>query len=264
MDSLVQDFGYAWRAVRRSPAFTAACVLTLALGIGAATAVFSVANAVLLRPLPYDEPQEVVTVWASWDNFPDKTWLSVPEYQLFHQEARALADLALYRTGSSSFTSAEAVEQVGAAFVTPNAFAVLGVAPLIGRVFTWEEARDGNAGVLLAHAAWIRRHGGDPSVVGTTVEIDGRSQEVLGILPEGFALPLDLAGTAMSEIYFPLWVDLDTPAPDLGGGGSHGSYGVGRLADGATFEDARADLARVMCRVEPVGLYRPQRRITPR
>jgi predicted permease len=264
MDSIVQDLAYAFRAVRRSPAFTAACALTLALGIGAATAVFSVAYGVLLRPLPYADPDEVVTVWASWDNFPDKTWLSVPEYQRFHQEARAFADLALYRTGSASFTSADAVEQVGAAFVTPNVFDVLGVAPLVGRAFTWDEARDGDAGVLLGHSAWMRRHGADPAVVGTTIEIDGRSQLVLGVLPEGFGLPLDLAGTSTSEIYYPLWVDLESPAPDLGGGGSHGSYGVGRLAAGASVEEARADLARVMSQVEPVGLYSAERRFTPR
>src|SRR5687768_9717586 len=159
MDSIVQDLRYALRALRRSPGFTAACVLTLALGIGCTTAVFSVAYGVLLRPLPYADPGRAVTVWTSWDNFPDKTWLSVPEYQLFHQESRALADLALYRIGTTSFTTAEAVEQVGAAFVTPNTFELLGAAPVLGRAFTWEEARDGEAGILLAHVTWMRRYG---------------------------------------------------------------------------------------------------------
>ncbi|MGE0158179.1 MAG: ABC transporter permease [Gemmatimonadales bacterium] len=264
MESLVFDLRYAVRALRRSPGFTGACVLTLALGIGAATAVFSVAYGVLLRPLPYADPDRVVTVWASWDNFPDKTWLSVPEYQLFHQESRALADLGLYRIGSTSFTSPEGAEQVGAAFVTPNVFDILGAAPWLGRAFSWDEARDGDAGIVLAYDAWMRRYAGDPSVVGGTIEVDGGSQRVLGVLPEGFALPLDLAATSSSEVYFPFWVDLESPAPDLGSGGSHGSYGVGRLAAGASVEDARADLARVMSMVAPVGLYGPERRFTPR
>ena len=264
MESVVQDLRYAARALRRSPGFTAACVLTLALGIGAATAVFSVAYAVLLRPLPYTDPHRVVTVWASWDNFPDKTWLSVPEYQLFHQESRALADLALYRIGTASFTTDDAAEQVGAAFVTPNTFDVLGAAPVIGRAFSWEEARDGDAGILLDHDAWMRRFAGDPGVVGGTIEVDGRRQPVLGVLPEGFALPLDLAGNSLSELYYALWVDLESQAPDLGGGGSHGSYGLGRLTPGATLEEARADLARIMATVTPVGLYGPDRRFTPR
>jgi hypothetical protein len=242
VEFLALDLRYAVRSLRRSPGFTGACVLTLALGIGAATAVFSVAYAVLLRPLPYAEPDRVVTVWASWDNFPDKTWLSVPEYQLFHQESRALADLALYRVGSASLTSGDAAEQIGAAFVTPNVFDVLGAPPVLGRAFTWDEARDGNAGILLAYDTWMRRYGGDPTVVGGSVEVDGNTQQVLGVLPEGFGLPLDLAGTSTSEVYYSLWVDLESPAPDLGSGGSHGSYGVGRLAASSTVEEARADI----------------------
>ncbi|MEQ1855339.1 MAG: ABC transporter permease [Longimicrobiales bacterium] len=264
MDSMLLDLKFALRSLARSPGFSALAVCTLALGIGAATAVFSVANGVLLRPLPYSEPDEVITVWASWDNFADKTWLSVQEYQLFHQENRALADLALYRIGSAIFTSAEAPEQVGAAFVTPNLFDVLGVQPSPGRAFTWEEARDADAGVLLAHATWLRRYGGDASLVGSTIEVDGRSHTLLGVLPEGFALPLDLAESSSTEVYYPFYVDLESPAPDLGTGGSHGSYGVGRLREGNTVEDARSDLARVMSQVTPVGLYSPERRFTPR
>ena len=223
MDSLRQDLGFALRSFARRPGFTAIAVLTLALGIGAATAVFSVANGVLLRPLPYSEPEDVVTVWASWDNFPDKTWLSEPEYQLFHQEGRALVDLALYRRGTASFTSAVDPEQVGAAFLTPNTLDVLGVAPALGRLFGWDEARRGDASILLAYSVWMRRYGGDPAVVGSSVEIDGRTVQVLGVLPDGFALPLDLGGTSTAEVFYPLWVDLDSPAPDLGSGGSHGS-----------------------------------------
>jgi hypothetical protein len=124
-----QDLGFALRSLRRSPGFTFVAVLTLALGIGATAAIFSVANGVLLVPLPYDEPDELVTLWTSWDNFPDKTWVSIPEFQLFHQENRTLEDLALYSTGRTNFTSVDAPEQVGAASLTPNTLDVLGVAP---------------------------------------------------------------------------------------------------------------------------------------
>jgi len=263
MDATLRDLKLALRSLWRSPGFSALAVLTLALGIGSATAVFSVANGVLLRPLPYAEPDEVVTVWASWDNFPDKTWLSVPEYQLFHQESRAFEDLALYRIGSAIFTDPEGAEQVVAASVTPNTFDVLGVTPVRGRAFTWEEARTGT-GVLVAHETWVRRWGADPDVVGRDVQIDGRSTPLFGVLPAGFALPFDLAGTARSEVFYPLFVDLEAPAPALGTGGSHGSYGVGRLSPGASVESARADLARVMSQVPPAGLYSPARRFSPR
>jgi predicted permease len=264
MDALLQDLKFALRALARTPAFTLVAVATLALGIGAATAVFSVANGVLLRPLPYAEPDEIATVWASWDNFPDKTWLSVPEYQLFHQESRAFSDLALYRTSSASFTAVDAPEEVGAAFITPNLLEVLGVTPALGRSFTWEEARGGTAGILLSHEVWQRRYGGDSTVVGTSAEIGGLSVPVLGVLPEGFALPLDLARTSRAGVFYAYYVDLDSPAADLGGGGSHGSYGVGRLRAGMGVDEARADLARVMAQVEPVGLYSPVRRFSPR
>jgi predicted permease len=260
----VHDLKFALRSLARAPAFTATAVLTLALGIGAATAVFSVANGVLLRPLPYDAPDEIVTVWASWDNFPDKTWLSVPEYQLAHQENRTLVDVALYGTSSTNFTSVDAPEQVGSAIVTPNTFEVLGVAPVAGRSFGWNEARDGRPGVVLGHDLWVRRFGGDPAIVGQSVELNGEMTPVLGVLPEGFRLPVDFAASAVAEVYYPYYVDLESPAPDLDGGGSHGFYGVGRLREGVTVDAALTDLERVMARVEPVGLYSPERRFTLR
>lgn len=264
MGTTWRDLRYALRSLSRRPAFALTAVATLALGIGAATAVFSVANGVILEPLPYGEPDQVVTVWASWDNFPDKTWLSIPEYQLFHQETRAFSDLALYARGSVSFTAVDNPERVEAAVVTPNTFSVLGVTPVLGRVFTWDEARDGSAGVLLSHDAWTRRYGGDPSIVSATVELDGEPTPVLGILPQGFALPEDLAGTSRSQVFFPYDVDIESPSPGVGTGGSHGSFGLGRLREGFTVEDARADLEGIMSRVEPIGLYAPARRFAPR
>ena len=264
MGDTVQDLRFALRSLRRSPGFTFAAVLTLALGIAATTAIFSVANGVLLRPLPYAEPDEIVTLWTSWDNFPDKTWVSVPEYQLFHQENRTLEDLGLYSTGSVNFTSVDSPERVGAAFLTPNTLELLGVSPVVGRVFTWEEAQEDNAGVLLGYDAWMRRHGGDRSIVGQSIEINGEMTPVLGVLPEGFVLPVDFASPSVSEVFAPFYVDLESPAPDLGGGGSHGWYGVGRLRDGVAVEEARSDLERIMAQVTPTGLYSAERRFTPR
>jgi len=264
METLAQDLRFAFRSLRRNPGFSLMAVLTLALGIGSATAIFSVADGVLLEPLPYGDPDGVVTVWSSWDNFPDKSWLSVPEFQLFHQENRTFRDMALYQTRNATFTSVDDPEQVGAAYVTPNVFPVLEVQPVLGRIPTWEEARDSLPPVVLSYDAWQRRWDGDPAVVGGTVEIDGTQRVVAGILPAGFVLPVDYGSAAVSEIFFPTWVDLESPAPELGGGGDHGSYAVGRLREGETVEDARRDLQRVMSQVEPVGLYSPERRFTPR
>ncbi|MDX1493851.1 MAG: ABC transporter permease, partial [Longimicrobiales bacterium] len=264
MGWIAQEVRFAGRSLRRSPGFTAVAMLTLSLGIGATAAIFSVAHGVILSPLPYDDPDEIVTIWASWDNFPDKTWLSVPEFQLFHQENRVFQDMALYTGQAASFTSVENPEQVRGAVVTPNTFDVLGVSPVVGRFPTWDEAEDDVPVVVLSHGIWQRRHGGDPGIVGSDVEIDGSLVTVIGVLPEDFLLPVDFASVVPYEIYRPAFVDLESPAPDLGSGGSHGYYGVGRLAEDATVAQAQADLDRIMAGVEPIGLYSEERRFTPR
>ena len=264
MGGYLQEIRFAGRSLRRSPGFSVVAVLTLALGIGATAAIFSVAHGVLLAPLPYEDPEEVATVWASWDNFPEKTWLSVPEFQLFHQENRSFEDLALYSGRTTSFTSPENPEQVRGAVITPNLFAVLGVDPVLGRVFSWEEAETEIPVVLFSHDLWQRRHGGDPSVVGSDVELDGSLVTVLGVLPRGFRLPADFGSVAPYELYFPGYVDLESAAPELGSGGNHGSYAVGRLREGVTVQEARADLSRIMDTVEPVGLYSGERQFEPR
>lgn len=261
---MTQEVRFAARSLMRSSGFSVVAVLTLALGIGATAAIFSVAHGVILAPLPYEEPDEVVTLWASWDNFPDKTWLSVPEFQLVHQENRTFDDLALYGGQTTSFTSPDDPEQVRAARVTPNLFEVLGVSPVLGRTFTWEEAETQTPVALLAYQTWQRRYGADPSIVGTDVELDGSLVTVIGVLPEDFRLPVDFASVAPYEVIRARFVDLESPAPELGSGGSHGSYGVGRLTQGTTVGEARADLERIMATVEPVGLYSEERQFALR
>ncbi len=264
MGGWAQDLRYAARALWKAPGFTAVAVLTLALGIGATTAIFSVAHGVLLAPLPYGDPDEVVTVYASWDNFPDKTWVAEDEFQLWHQENRSLEDAALYYRGTATFTDVENPERVGAAAVTPNVFSVLGVEPVVGRTFTWVEARLPEPPVLLSWEAWQRRYAGDPGIVGRSVELDGTLTPVLGVLPRGFVLPVDYGLSSTTDVYRPTWVDLESPAPDLGTGGSHGAYVVGRLRPGWTPEAADADLKRAQALTEPVGMYAPERLFQPK
>ena len=113
MISILQDLKFAARSLCRNPGFTFTAVLTLVLGIGVTAAIFSVANGVLFSPLPYADSDEVVTIWSSWNNFPDKTWVSTQEYTYWYQQNRTLEDVALYQTGSVNFTSAENPERVG-------------------------------------------------------------------------------------------------------------------------------------------------------
>ena len=262
MGGWVQDLEYATRSLRKAPGFTVLSVLTLALGIGATAAIFSVAHGVLLQPLPYGEPDRVVTVYAVWDNYPEGTWVAEDEFQLWHQENQTLQDLAYYLSWSATFTDVENPERVTAAWLTPNTFDVLQVQPVVGRTFTWDEAQLPDPPAMLSWGAWQRRYGGDPGIVDRTVEIDGTLTPIVGVLPQGFSLPVDYGLDQPSDLYFPTYVDLESPAPDLGGGGSHSAFLVGRLADGATVAEADADLKRIQSRVPAVGLYGPERGFT--
>jgi putative ABC transport system permease protein len=242
MGTLTQDLGFALRALRKAPGFAAVAVLTLALGIGAATAIFSVAQGVLLAPLPYGNPDRVVTLWASWVNFPDKTWVAEGEYVAWVQDSRSFEDLALYDMTSVNFTDPESPERVGAAGVTPNTFEVLGVEPLIGRLPTWEEAQAELPLVVLGYDVWQRRLEGDRGIVGRAVEINGVARTVVGVLPEGFLLPVDYASPSPTEVFLPRYVDREASDPVRTNGGNHGWFSVGRLAAGVSVQEARADL----------------------
>jgi predicted permease len=264
MGWVLRDIRFALRSLRRSPGFTTTALLTLALGIGATAAIFSVANGVLLSPLPYGDADRVVTIWSSWNNFPDKTWVSEAEYRHYYQNNRSLEDLALYNRFSVNFTSVESPERVGASQITPNTLEVLGVQPVVGRSFTWAEASDSVSPILLGYAPWQRRFGGDPTVVGRNVEINGSMYPVVGVLPEGFALPVDYGLSGAAEVFFPRFVDRESVIPVPNGGGSHGDYVVARLRGGETAETALADLENTLEPLRADGTYAPERNFHPR
>ena len=263
MISILQDLKFAARSLRRSPGFTSATVFTLALGIGATAAIFSVANGVLFSPLPYADSDEVVTIWSSWDNFPDKTWVSMEEFTYWYQQNRTLEDVALYQISSVNFTSAENPERVRAARVTWNTFSVLGVEPVMGRVHHPLAGQHSIPDVLIGHDLWQRRFGGDPGVVGRSVEMDGAMYPVIGVLPEGFVLPVDYGSASVSEVFFPTYVDVETPLA-LQEGGSHGSFVVARLRDGQTVETARADLVGLIDQLRAEGVFSVEKNFQPR
>lgn len=257
MESFRRDFRFAFRSLRRSPGFAVTAVLTLALGIGATAAIFSVADGVLLKPLPYGDADRVVTIWSSWSNFPDRTWVSESEFQNYYQQNRTLEDLGLYFTFNVNFTDPDNPERVGAAGTTSNIFSVLGVQPVMGRVYTDEEAETEQPVIMLGYDAWQRRFGGDPSVVGRDVEVNGTNQTVVGVLPQGFVLPVDYASPSVSEVFYPYYVDLGTPAQVPLGGGSHGSYLTGRMRPGETAATVLADLEGLVDRLAADGIYTP-------
>jgi len=253
MHSIVQDIRFGLRSLRRQPGFTAVAVLTLGLGLGATSAIFSVFRAVLLAPLPYDQPARHVMIWSRWTGW-DKTWVSSAEARDYGTSARLLKNVAAWQTGRVNLTGDGAPERVGAGSVTANILDALGAKPLLGRGFRPEEDDSGEGApvVLLGHGLWQRRFGGDPKVIGKTIPIDGRGYEVIGVMPEGFRLPTDYREdfAEPTELYAPLV--LDTDPNDRG---NHGFFAAAALAPGATVAQATAELKGMTTAWTKQGLY---------
>ena len=230
---LRQDARYALRQLGRARSFALGAIGTLALGIGATTAIFSVVNAVLLRPLPFAEPDRLVQAFVSSPSLGlPPGGLSAPEFLDIAASRRSLAAVGAFVETDLTVSGNGTPERVRAAAATASLFRVLGVGAAVGRVFAAEEDRPG-AGpvVVLGDALWRRRFGADPAVVGRTVRFDGVPRVVVGVLPRGFYV-----GDVVA--FVPLALDPANPRPR----GAHYLSVVGRLAAGATLETARAEL----------------------
>ena len=250
VDTTVQDLRFGVRALRRNPAFAAIAIVTLALGIGANAAIFSVVNAVLLRPLPWSEPDRAVMIWSKWTAF-DKTWVATGEVVDYRRRAQTLESVAAWGDGQVNLTGDGDPERVAAGNVTANLFSTLGVAPLIGRTFTAaEDVPNGPTVVVLGHALWSRRYAADPAIVGRTVQINGRAYEVTGVMPADFVLPTDYRNPQPSQLWVPLQMD-----PASMDHGSHGLFAAARLKPGATVAQAVDELHGIARAMTDEGLY---------
>ncbi|MFN2567519.1 MAG: ADOP family duplicated permease [Gemmatimonadaceae bacterium] len=231
---LRQDFTYALRYLRTNPAFGLAAVLTLALGIGASTTIFGIANAVLLRPLPFRQPEQLVRIWET-NPSSDQFSASDPNYLDWRARTRSFAEMAAYRWGSMNLVGSGEPEQLTVIGVTHTLFPLLGVSTRHGRTFTADEDRPGGATrvVVLTDGLWQRRFGGDPGVVGRTLTLDGRPYTVIGVMPAGLRFLDD------AELWYPL-------APDPTSNRSNHTLGVvARLRPGVTLDQASADMRSV-------------------
>jgi predicted permease len=241
MDDLLQDLRYAARQLAHRPGFAAVLVLTLALGIGANTAVFSVVDGVLLRPLPYPEPDRLTVVWTQ---FPPQHLMefpaSWPEYTDYRTQSRSFSELAAWMRAQRTVTGGDDPERLDVVLASWELFPVLGVQPALGRAYGEKEDVAGNANfVVLSHGLWERRYGSDPSIIGRTIEMDGQSREVLGVMPRGFAFP-----DADVQAWLPVGIDPTNPP----GRGNHFANLVGRLAPGVTLAQASSELEALMVR----------------
>ncbi len=231
LDSMTQDLRFALRTLAKRPGFTALAVLILALGIGANTAVFSIARGVLLRPLPYAEPDRLVEMWpGAWVN--KRTVLAVEE------RLKSFANVTGYSSWGVPLTGEGEPEVVPLAQVGPQHFEVLGVRPVLGRGFTADERLPGaNPVVVLSHGLWQRRFGADPSILGRTIEIDSEPHEIVGVMPESYR-PL----RPEWQLWTPLVIDRGD-SKDLGS--TWYLDLAGRLAPGVTLDQAAAEISEL-------------------
>jgi len=250
IETLWQDLRFGARTLFRSPGFAAIAVLTLALGIGANAAIFSVLNAVLLRPLPWAEPDRAVMIWSKWTAF-DKTWVAEGEVVDYRTRSRTLQEVAAWGEGQVNLTGDGEPERVASARVSANTFSTLGVAPMIGRTFTAkEDLPNGPRLVVLGFGLWNRRYSADDSIVGRSVLINGTSFAVVGVMPPGFVLPTDFRNPEPTQLWTPL--QMNPAATDHG---SHGLYAAGRLEPGATVRQAADELHGIARAMTSEGLY---------
>jgi len=242
MDKLFGDVKYAVRNLIKRPGFTVIAVATLALGIGANSAIFSAINALLLKPLPFPEQDRIMTVW---DMNPSRgvehNEVSMANYLDWRQQNQSFENLALYRWWSANLTGVETPERVQGFLVTGNFIDVLGTKPIMGRGFTDEENEPGKDGVaIITYSLWQRRFGADPNILNKTITLNTITRTIVGVMPPHFNFPKG------GEVYAPLAL-----TPEMKNSrGNHSYYVVGRLKPGATQESAQADLTNIAGRLE--------------
>jgi predicted permease len=230
-----QDLVSALRHLRKNPGYALVTVLTLALGIGANTAIFSVVNGVVLKPLPYPSPSQLVYITSQFPGLGfDQFWVSAPEFIEFRERNQAFADVGAYRAGEVNLGTTDQPRRVASAVITSELMPVLGVAPLRGRQFSRADTLPGAEDVAaLSSEIWRTAFGGDESVLGRVIPIDGVPTRIVAIMPPGY----DVHDQKI-QVWLPLTLDPSNP----GGRGGHFLYLVGRLKDGMTFTQAKADV----------------------
>ena len=241
METLFQDLRYGLRMLGKSPGFTAVAVATLALGIGANTALFSVINGVLLSPLSFPRPDQLVTLHENKPNFEGGS-VSYPNFRDWRRDNHTFSSLALARTSAFSLTGIGDAEQVSGEFVSSDFFSVLGVKTVIGRTFAEDEERVGAGPVALISAGlWRRKFSSAPDILGKNITLDARDYTIVGVIPADFHLVIP--GFQDSQVYAPIgqW---SNPLL-LKRGAGLGFHGIGRLKPGVTIEQARADMEGV-------------------
>jgi predicted permease len=250
MGAFSQDIRYGWRVLRKSPGFTAVAVLVLALGIGANTAIFSVVNAVLIRPLPFDQPDHLVQLY----HVPPQT--SFPGISLFavspanfldwRSQAHSFEGMSAYGFGRYILTGTGHPEAIRTVGVTHGLFSILRAEPLLGRVFLESEDQPGHEHeVVLSYELWRTRFGENPGIVGSNIELNGAAYNVIGVMPPGFSFPITSDPADAPQMWKPMaWTDQERAIRD-----NHNYAVVARLKPGVSLQQAKAELDTISNRL---------------
>ena len=240
MESLRQDLVYAIRIWLKSPAITGIAMLAMALGIGANTAIFSIVNAILLRPLPYPSAERLVRVWESEPEL-EKAPIAPADFLDWKQQNQSFEQLAAFRSQSFNFTEGQEPERIRGARVSANFFSLLGIQPALGRTFTEEEDQPGRNKVLvLSDELWRRRFGADPNIINKTTLVNDQSYTIIGVMPRGATFP-----TRQGEVFTPnAFNDAEKKTRR-----THYIFALGRLKPNVTFAQAQAEMTAIASRL---------------
>jgi putative ABC transport system permease protein len=238
METLIQDLRYALRMLIKKPGFTVVVVAALALGIGANTAIFSIVNSILLRPLPYRDPDRLTMIWMDNKRMNvDQDIHSYANYADYRDQNQVFESMAAYHGVSLNLVGGGEPERIIGSAASASLFEVLGVAPQKGRVFTADEEQIGQDRVaVLSYGLWQRRFGGDPNIVGREIQVSDASRTVIGVMPPSFKFPHKDA-----EIWIPIALNEDQKRPRA----SFSYYAIGRLKPGVTLERAQAEMGTI-------------------
>jgi putative ABC transport system permease protein len=245
MHDFYQDVRFGFRMLMSRPGFTAAAALCLALGIGATTAIFSVVNAVVLRPLPYAHPQQLVRIYTEFPTFPNgglrRFWISAPEYFELKRDTKSWQTLDLWNVGGINLGAEPQPVRVTAAFITGSLLPTLAISPVMGRMVVAEDDKPGAPlAIDISYGLWQRVFASDPNVLGRQTLLQGNKCTIVGVMPKDFQFPPGEVDPP--EVWTPLRLNPATP----GNRGNHGYYLLGRLKQGVTIEQARSEIINLV------------------
>ena len=248
MGNLIQDLRYGTRMLLKQPGFTAVTIITLALGIGANTAIFSVVNGLLLRPLPYHNSERLAIIWAhSPGANVAQDWPSPGQYSAIKSQTSVFEEIAIAQGGSANLTGNTVPERVGTVWTSSAMFSVLGAKPALGRVLLAEEDAPGKTkAAILSYAFWQRHFGGDPNVIGQNLTVDGDSYNIVGVMPADFSLSYEVMPTVGTSAQTDVLLSLPMNAEAMNSQGDENYNVMARLKPGVNIAEAQAELDSVV------------------